>query len=47
MLMHYLVEFCTPPESTSAKLKFFYKFPKSIYKGKKLIRMEDVSNEFI
>jgi hypothetical protein len=26
---------------------FFWKFPKSIYTGKKLIRMEGVSNELI
>mmetsp|Transcript_3913 Transcript_3913/g.4535 ORF Transcript_3913/g.4535 Transcript_3913/m.4535 type:complete len:116 (+) Transcript_3913:3-350(+) len=47
MIMHYLVEFCKPPESTSEKLKFFYKHPKSIYRGKKLIRMEGVTNEYM
>ena len=47
MLMHYLVEFCQPPQTTSEKLKFFYKNPKSIYRGKKLIRMEGVSSEYI
>lgn len=47
MLMHYLVEFCKPPTTTSEKLKFFWKHPKAIYRGKKLIRMEGVSNEFI
>lgn len=47
MLMHYLVEFCQPPTSTSDKLKFFWKHPKSIYQGKKLIRMEGVTNEYI
>lgn len=47
MLMHYLVEFCQPPTSTNDKLKFFWKHPKSIYQGKKLIRMEGVTNEYI
>lgn len=47
MLFHYLVEFCQPPSTTSEKLKFFWKHPKSIYRGKKLIRMEGVSNEYI
>lgn len=47
MLLHYLVEFCQPPTSTSDKLKFFWKHPKSIYRGKKLIRMEGVTNEYI
>lgn len=47
MLFHYLVEFCQPPTTTAEKLKFFWKHPKSIYRGKKLIRMEGVSNEYI
>lgn len=47
MLFHYLVEFCQPPTSSAEKLKFFWKHPKSIYRGKKLIRMEGVTNEFI
>jgi hypothetical protein len=37
MLFHYLVQFCKPPESSIEKLAFFWKFPKSIYTGKKLI----------
>ncbi len=37
MLFHYLVQFCKPPESTMQKLSFFWKFPRSIYTGKKLI----------
>ncbi len=47
MLLHYLVEFCAPPDTTWKRLMFFYKHPKSIYTGKKLIRMEGVSDEFI
>ena len=47
MIYHYLVEYCQPPQSTSAKLKFFYKYPRSIYTGKKLIRMEGVDNTVI
>ena len=47
MIFHYLVEFWQPPTTTSEKLKFFWKHPKSIYRGKKLIRMEGVTNEFI
>jgi len=47
ILFHYLVQFCTPPETTSEKLKFFWKYPKSIFRGKKLIRLENVDNEFI
>lgn len=47
MLVHYLVEFCSPPETSMAKLKFFLKFPRALYTGKKLIRMEGVDNEFI
>ena len=47
MLFHYLVKYCTPPTSTSEKLAFIYKHPKSIYTGKKLIRMKDVDQELI
>lgn len=47
MLMHYLVEFCQPPTTTTEKLAFFWKHPKSIYRGKKLIRMEGVTSEYI
>lgn len=47
MLFHYLVEFCQPPKTTAEHLKFFWKHPKSIYRGRKLIRMEGVSNEYI
>lgn len=47
MLFHYLVKYCTPPQSTTEKLKFIYKHPRSLYTGKKLIRMQDVTTEVI
>lgn len=47
ILFHYLVQFCQPPESLTQKLKFFWQFPRSIYTGKKLIRMDGVDNELI
>jgi ATPase family AAA domain-containing protein 3A/B len=47
MLFHYLVKYCTPPSSTSEKLAFIYKHPKSIVTGKKLIRMKDVTQELV
>ena len=47
MLFHYLVMYCQPPVSTADKLKFLYKHPRSIYTGKKLIRMEGVSSDVV
>lgn len=47
MLLHYLVQFCAPPDTTYKKLQFLIKHPKSLITGKKLIRMEGVSDEFI
>jgi hypothetical protein len=47
MLYHYLVKYCTPPTSTWDKAMFLYKYPRSIYTGKKLIRMEGISHEII
>lgn len=47
MLYHYLVMYCQPPVSTQDKLKFMWKYPRSIYTGKKLIRMEGVSHEVV
>jgi len=41
MLYHYLVKYCTPPESNWDKAKFLWKHPRSIYTGKKLIRMDE------
>lgn len=47
MLYHYLVQYCQPPETQLEKLRFMYRYPRSIYTGKKLIRMEGVSHEVI
>jgi ATPase family AAA domain-containing protein 3A/B len=47
MLFHYLVKYCKAPSTTSEKLAFIYRHPKSIYTGKKLIRMQDVTQELI
>jgi ATPase family AAA domain-containing protein 3A/B len=47
MLYHYLVQYCTPPATTSEKLKFAWKHPRSLIYGKKLIRMEGVDMEVI
>jgi ATPase family AAA domain-containing protein 3A/B len=47
MLFHYLVKYCQPPQTTTEKLMFLYKHPRSIYTGKKLIRMEGVTTEVI
>jgi ATPase family AAA domain-containing protein 3A/B len=47
MLYHYLVKYCTPPNSFKEKALFAWKHPRSLYKGKKLIRMQDVDHEFI
>jgi hypothetical protein len=47
MLFHYLVKYCQPPTTTIEKLNFLYKHPRSIYTGKKLIRMEGVTTEVV
>ena len=47
MLFHYLVKYCQPPTSTADKLKFVWKHPRSLYTGKKLIRMEGVTTEIV
>jgi ATPase family AAA domain-containing protein 3A/B len=47
MLMHYLVKYCQPPQDMSEKLKFLWKYPRSIYRGKKLIRMENIDKDTI
>jgi ATPase family AAA domain-containing protein 3A/B len=47
MLYHYLVMYCQPPVTTKEKLKFAYKHPRSMYQGKKLIRMEGVSHDVV
>jgi hypothetical protein len=47
MLYHYLVKYCTPPKTSLEKAKFLWKYPRSIYTGKKLIRMEGITHEII
>lgn len=47
MLFHYLVKYCQPPRTAAEKLTFLYKHPRSLYTGKKLIRMEGVSTEVV
>ena len=39
MLYHYLVQYCTPPVSAQEKIRFHWRYPRSIITGKKLIRM--------
>lgn len=47
MLMHYLVKYCQPPQTTYEKAMFFYRHPRAVYTGKKLIRMEGISKDLI
>lgn len=47
MLYHYLVKYCQAPTSTMEKLQFAYKYPRSIFREKKLITMEGVNHEVI
>jgi len=47
MIYHYLVKYCTPPKTTWEKAMFLWKYPRSIYTGKKLIRMEGVTHELV
>ncbi len=47
MLMHYLVKYCQPPQTSKEKAEFLWKYPRSIYRGKKLIRMEGIDKEII
>lgn len=47
MLYHYLVKYCQPPATQWEKLQFIYRYPRSIYTGKKLIRMEGITHEVI
>jgi len=37
MLFHYLVQYCQPAKTPMEKAKFIYKYPRSLYHGKKLI----------
>lgn len=47
MLFHYLVMYCQPPVTLQEKLRFVYRHPRSIYTGKKLIRMEGVTTDVV
>jgi ATPase family AAA domain-containing protein 3A/B len=47
MLFHYIVKFCTPPKDLTEKVKFIWNHPRSLYRGKKLIRTEGVTRELI
>lgn len=47
MLFHYLVQYCQPPTTPMEKAQFIWKYPRSLYHGKKLIRMEGVTKEVI
>ena len=47
MIYHYLVQYCTPPTSVSEKAAFYYKYPRALYTGKKLIRMEGIDHGLI
>ncbi len=47
ILYHYLVKYCQPPATPMEKAKFYYNHPRSIYTGKKLIRMENVNHDII
>lgn len=47
MLFHYLVKYCQPPQSQMEKMAFLWRYPRSIYTGKKLIRMEDIDKDLI
>ena len=47
MIFHYLVKYCQPPQTPMEKAEFIYKYPRSLYRGKKLIRMEGVTREIV
>jgi ATPase family AAA domain-containing protein 3A/B len=47
MLFHYLVKYCQPPQTQGEKIAFLWKHPRSIYTGKKLIRMEGITTEIV
>lgn len=47
MIYHYLVKYCTPPQTSMEKAQFIYKYPRSIYTEKKLIRMEGIDHTLI
>lgn len=47
MLFHYLVKYCTPPKTNWEKAQFIYKYPRSIFQSKKLVRLEGVDQNLI
>jgi hypothetical protein len=47
MIYHYMVKYCTPPSTPMEKAYFLWKYPRSIYTGKKLIHMEGVDSSLI
>lgn len=47
MIYHYLLLYCNPPKTTSEKLNFLWRHPKSLITGKKLIGMEGVDDTVI
>ena len=47
MLYHYLVKYCQPPQTQTEKLQFLWRYPRSIYTGKRQIRMEGIDHAVI
>lgn len=47
MLFHYLVKYCTPPQTPMEKLQFIWKYPRSLYTQKKLIKMSGIDHALI
>lgn len=47
MLIYYLVKYCQPPQNFKERAQFVWKYPRSLYHGKKLISMQGVSKEVI
>ena len=47
MLYHYLVKYCQPPQTQTEKFQFLWRYPRSIYTGKRQIRMEGIDHAVI
>lgn len=47
MLFHYLVKYCQPPKSFKENVSFAWKYPRSLYRGRTLVRMESINKEII
>ena len=47
MLFHYLVKYCQPPQTFQEKAAFYWKYPRSVYRGKTLVKMEGVDKDII